>query len=355
MPDFHQPLELRSYPLPNEIETDAALVKVEMAGICGTDVHLWKGQLPIPRPIILGHETVGTIARLGEDVRKDWTGVPLALGDRVTWSAGRLCGLCHNCSVLRQPTRCLNRSAYGISFASDEPPHFSGGYAEYIYLRPGTAIFKLEDVSSEAILGAGCALVTAIHGLERMGISWGDKVVIQGSGPVGLAALAVVKSSGASETIVIGGPPERLELARKFGADHTIDIEEVSEPSSRLDRVMQLTGGADAVVECVGIPVVVGEGLEMCRDGGKYLVLGHYGDAGTTPLNPHVITRKQLTVYGSWASEPRHMSAAIEFLKKEGERFPFERLISHRFPLDQAFEALQTTARWSSSKSVIVP
>ena len=93
----------------------------------------------------------------------------------------------------------------------------------------------------------------------------------------------------------------------------------------------------------------------MCRDGGKYLVLGHYGDAGATPINPHVITRKQLTVQGSWASEPRHMAAAIEFLRKHGKRFPFDQLISHRFPLDRAFEALQTTAQWASSKSVIVP
>jgi threonine dehydrogenase-like Zn-dependent dehydrogenase len=121
--------------------------------------------------------------------------------------------------------------------------------------------------------------------------------------------------------------------------------------------VRQLTGGygADAVIECVGAPAVVAEGFEMCRDGGKYLVLGHYGDAGTGPINPHVITRKQLTVYGSWASEPRHMKRAIEFLKSESARFPFDRLVSHRFSLDDTFEALKTTASWTSSKSVVVP
>jgi threonine dehydrogenase-like Zn-dependent dehydrogenase len=113
--------------------------------------------------------------------------------------------------------------------------------------------------------------------------------------------------------------------------------------------------GADAVIECVGAPAVVPEGFEMCRDGGKYLVLGHYGDAGATPINPHVITRKQLTVYGSWASEPRHMAMAMEFLRKHGERFPFHQMISHRFPLDRAFDGLQTTAQWASRKSVIVP
>jgi threonine dehydrogenase-like Zn-dependent dehydrogenase len=357
MSDFHRPFEIRSYPLPRDIEPGAALVKVEMAGVCGTDVHLWRGQLPIPRPIIMGHETVGRSVAFGEDLTKDWNGAALAVGDRVTWSAGRACGRCRNCSVLRQPTMCLNRSAYGISFRSDEPPHFSGGYAEFIYLRPGTAIFKLSDVSPETVIGAGCALVTAIHGLERTGINWGDTVVIQGSGPVGLAALAVAKSSGAATTIVIGGPSDRLRLAEVFGADHTIDIDEVADPAERLDLVMRYTGGfgADAVIECVGAPAVVAEGLEMCRDGGKYLVLGHYCDAGSAPLNPHVITRKQLSVIGSWASEPRHMSAGIEFLRKQGEKFPFAQLVSHRFPLERAFEALQTTAQWSSSKSVVMP
>jgi len=357
MPDFHQPLEIREFSLPEKIEPGAALVKVEMAGICGTDVHLWKGQLPIPRPIIMGHETVGIIERIGKGLETDWTGVPLRVGDRITWSAGMLCGHCYHCTVIRQPTRCLNRNAYGISFNCDDKPHFSGGYAEYIYLRPRTAIFKLTDVTSEAVTGSGCALVTAIHGLERAGISWGDKVVIQGSGPVGLAVLTVAKSSGASTIIVIGGPAARLQLAQDFGADYTINIEESVDSTARLDQVKRLTGGygADVVIECVGFPSVVPEGFEMCRDGGKYLVLGHYGDAGATPINPHVITRKQLTVYGSWASEPRHMAAAIEFLRKQGDRFPFDRLVSHRFPLEQANEALQTTAHWISGKSVIVP
>ncbi len=120
-------------------------------------------------------------------------------------------------------------------------------------------------------------------------------------------------------TIVIGGLEQRLEQARAFGADYTINIEESADAAARLNQVRRLTKGygADAVIECVGSPPVVPEGLEMCRDGGKYLVLGHYGDAGVTPINPHVITRRQLTVYGSWASEPRHMAMAIEFLRKQ--------------------------------------
>jgi threonine dehydrogenase-like Zn-dependent dehydrogenase len=121
--------------------------------------------------------------------------------------------------------------------------------------------------------------------------------------------------------------------------------------------VQELTGGygADVVLECVGRPAAVVEGMEMCRDGGKYLVLGHYCDAGPVLWNPHVITRKQLQVFGSWSSEPRHMKAALEFLRARQEEFPFAAMVTHRFPLEQAGEALKTTARWLSAKSVIVP
>lgn len=342
MTDFHHPFEIREYPPPDEVEPGAALVRVEMAGICGTDVHLRKGQLPIPRPIILGHETVGTVVKLGEGLETDWTGAPLREGDRVAWYAGRLCGECYYCVQKRQPTRCLKRKAYGITYNCDVSPHFLGGYAEYHHLLPGSAIFKLTDLSTEMVVGAGCALNTAIHGIERMGIGWGDTVVLrERTGGTGGG-----QNAGALTTVMIGGPAHRLELAKTFGADHTINIEEVTDASERIARVKQLTGGygADAVIECVGMPGVVPEGLEMCRDGGKYLVLGHYGDAGATAINPHVITKKQLTLYGSWASEPRHMALAIEFLGKDGERFPFDQLVSHRFPLDRAFEALQSTA-----------
>jgi L-iditol 2-dehydrogenase len=121
--------------------------------------------------------------------------------------------------------------------------------------------------------------------------------------------------------------------------------------------VLELTGGfgADVVLECVGIPPVVPEGLEFCRDGGRYLVLGHYGNAGTVEFNPHVITRKQLTVAGSWGFEPRHTKAALEFLARSREQFPFEQLIGQPFPLNRAFDALQATASWTTAKSAIAP
>lgn len=356
--EFNKPLEVKHYPLPDKIEPEAVLVKVLMAGVCGTDVHLWHGQLPIPLPVILGHETVGKIAALGSNVKTDWTGNPLKVGDRVTWSSAILCGECYYCRVAKQPTRCVARKVYGVNITSAEKPHLLGGYAEYVYLKPRSAIFKLpRELPTESVIGAGCAIVTAIHGIERIGVKWMDRVVIQGAGPVGLACLAVAKDSSAQQVIVLEGSAKRIRLAERFGCDHVIDINKFRTPQARIAKVKKLTGGygADVVLECVGIPNVVPEGLEMCRDGGRYLILGHYGDAGTVMFNPHVVTRKQLQVFGSWASEPRHMLKAIEFINEKRRTYPFEKVVSHRFSLTRANEALQIMAKWAATKAVITP
>src|SRR5262245_7229221 len=166
---FNAPLVLREYPLPRELEKGAALVRTEMAGICGTDVHLWRGELPINLPVILGHETVGRIEQLGEGLCADWTGQPLERGDRVVWNSASSCGECFYCARKNQPTRCPQRRAYGIGYPCDRPPHFFGGYAEFHYLRPRTTVFKIpDDLPTESVIGAGCALITAIHGVERI-------------------------------------------------------------------------------------------------------------------------------------------------------------------------------------------
>src|SRR5947207_1462653 len=238
--EFKSPLGLRQFELPT-VEPGAALVRTEMAGICGTDVHLWKGELKINLPVILGHETVGRIEQLGAGLDKDWTGQSLKAGDRVTWTSTHSCGKCFYCAEKHQPTRCPHRRAYGIGYRCDESPHFLGGYAEYHYLRAGSNIFKIPaDLSTESVIGAGCALITAIHGVERTGIDWQDIVVVQGAGPVGIAALAVAKSSGAGRVIVIGGPKHRLESARRFGADRVIDLDQVKKPEQRVKAVLEM-------------------------------------------------------------------------------------------------------------------
>ncbi|MGE0480265.1 MAG: zinc-binding dehydrogenase [Phycisphaerae bacterium] len=358
MSAFRAPIEVRTLPLPDGLAPGEVLMRVELAGMCGTDVHLHDGQLAVPLPLVLGHETVGRVAALGSSDAKDWLGRPLAIGDRISFTVGRTCGVCRYCRRYRLPSRCVNRKAYGVNLRCDAPPHLVGGYGEYHFLHADAAVFRLaDDLPSEAVVGAGCALVTAVHGFERLAVQWGESVVIQGSGPVGLAALAVAKEAGARPAIVVGGPPDRLERCRRFGADLTIDIEAVREPAARRRIVLDATDGlgADMVVECVGAPSAVAEGWELCRDGGKYLVLGHYGDAGPTPLNPHIITRKELTIAGSWGSEPQHWAAALELLRTQRGQFPFHETITHRFGLDQVNEALAAVRRWETGKAVIVP
>jgi threonine dehydrogenase-like Zn-dependent dehydrogenase len=355
---YQEPLQVREYPMPAELSPGECLVRVEMAGICGTDVHLWLGQLPIPLPVILGHETVGRLERLGAGLNQDWRGTPLSIGDRITWASSIVCGECFYCRIKRQPTRCLFRKAYGISYCADDAPHLRGGYADYILLRKGSAIFRLPDgLKTQSVVGAGCALTTAVHGFERAPVNFGDLVVIQGTGPVGLAALALARHSGAERIIVIGAPDHRLALARKFGADEAISIEAVPDVSHRRELVLDKTGGygADLVVECAGYPATVPEGMELCRDGGTYLVLGQYANAGNVEMNPHTITRKQLKIVGSWAFEPRHVDGALRFIERTqwGELFASE--VTHRFPLQAVSEALETVRQHRSAKAVIVP
>lgn len=355
---FNEPLALENYPISDKQEPGSALVRTEMAGICGTDVHLWKGELPIQLPVILGHETVGRIERLGAGLHRDWSGQELKVGDRVTWTSTTSCGSCYYCAEKNQPTRCPERKAYGIGYSSNQSPHFLGGYAEFHHLQPRANIFRLPDnLSNESVIGAGCALITAIHGIERTEIDWQDTVVVQGAGPVGIAALAVAKSAGASQVTVIGAPKHRLEMAKHFGADNVIDLDDVPDPTDRLEAVRELTGGygADVVLECAGVPQAVAEGWELCRDGGKYLVLGHYCDAGPIMLNPHAITRKQLQVFGSWSSEPRHMKEALKFLARYPKKYPFASMVTHRFPLEKTNEALELVGRWEAGKCVLEP
>src|SRR5260221_14004781 len=119
---FREPLRSLEYPLPPALEAGAALVRTEMAGICGTDVHLWKGELPITLPVILGHETVGRIEQLGAGLENDWMGQPLQEGDRVTRNSSTSFGQTFFVAEKRQPTRCPQRRAYGIGYRCDQPP-----------------------------------------------------------------------------------------------------------------------------------------------------------------------------------------------------------------------------------------
>ncbi len=341
---FHEPLAIDAAPVPDP-EPGAVVARIGLAGICGTDIHLSHGNLPIPTPLILGHEAVGTVLALGEGVDRDFTGAPLAVGDPIAWTSSIPCGHCHWCVVEGERTLCENRRVYGINQPFDRFPRLSGGFAEASYLQPASACFKLPaGVTPEMVVALGCAGPTTYHGVVDMaGIRPGDTVLVQGSGPVGIAAAIYAHLAGATRVILTGGPAVRLELARAMGVgDVHFDIFELTDPAERLRLTLAETPGgrgADVVLECAGVPAAVQEGMDAARRNGTMLVLGQYTDRGPTPINPHVITRKQLTMRGAWAFAERHYLGHLRNLPAMEARFGLGRLIS-RYPLDAVNDAM---------------
>jgi len=334
-------------PEPKENEI---LVKQEMCGVCGTDAHMYHGRLPGTRfPIVLGHECVGIITKLGKDVKVDQTGEAVKEGDRIYIVPGLRCGKCYFCMVLFEPTLCVNSTAYGFRPFLDQLPHFQGGYAEYIYMNHPNSTFLKMHVSPEiAVLLE--PLTIGIHQVDKARLHAGDTAVIQGCGAIGLFTLVAAKETGAHKTIVIGAPKSRLDLAKEFGADLTINIEEVTDAKERIEMVKSETAGcygADVVFECTGFPNAISEGIDMLRRGGSYVVAGHFTDVGNVSLNPFLhFTNKQINLIGVWGNDIGHFVRGRPIL--ESGKYPFFKIISHKLPLERvkdAIDAISTNYR----------
>jgi threonine dehydrogenase-like Zn-dependent dehydrogenase len=353
-----KPFEIQKFPMP-EVEKGAVLLKVEIASICGTDLHICRGRRAVSYPSILGHEGVGRIFKIGEGLETDATGSPLKEGDRVIFSHVIACGKCFYCIVRQDPQGCLNRSYYGYA-SCKEPPHLNGTYAEYIYLNPGTPIFKIpETLSNEVVTPATCALITMIEGIEAVKINLADNVVVQGAGALGLYSIALAKEMGAYKVIVIEQSDFRIKQAKDFGADHIIDLKEYKTPEDRVKRVQQLTGGfgPDVILECTGVPSVINEGVEMARDPSRYLLIGTASEVGTVQINPTKITLKRMRLYGGKAAAVHHINLykALRFLELNIDKYPFDKIVSHKFKLEQVNEAVQAMEKREVGKAALTP
>ncbi len=351
-PPQARPFVIEEVPVP-PLADGAVLGRMVMAGVCGTDVHILHGKVPLKVPAILGHENVARVEAIGGDKPlSDITGQPVKVGDLITWLP-KSCMRCYNCTILGDPAKCERRIGYGGWLPADRHPYLVGGFAEYVWLLPDSDIVAIPpDVQPEAVV-LGDALRIMVHGLERIGgLEYGDTVVVQGCGAVGMMGLLLARDAGAGRVIVIGAPAVRLALAREFGADETIDITQMPAPQ-RIARALELTNGrgADVVFECAGVPAAVAEGLEMVRINGRYLIAGHYGDAGPVSLNPHLINRKQITITGAWSAANKHFLRALHLLRK----LRVEKLVTHRFALDEVNEALMAAERQEVLKAVIIP
>jgi len=349
-----KPLELRAYPVPDP-RPDEALIAITQANICGSDLHLWRGdmaQMASLPPVILGHEMTGRVAKLGKDRRTDALGVPLQEGDRVAFVYYTSCERCRPC-LRGSPNACLG-ALFSVMRPCEDPPHFVGGFADYYVLSPRQKVFTVPAVlGDDEVAGANCALSQVIFGLERAGVTLGDLVVIQGAGGLGLYATAVAREMGAEKIIVIDAIRERLDLARAMGADETIDITEVSDPRQRTQRVLELTGGwgADVVVEVVGLPEVVPEGIRMLARGGRYLEMGSIAPNRTYKEDPSILVGPNRSIIGVSLYTPFTLKKALDFLARCRHRYPFARVASRVFPLDEINAAFAAADAFGQDKT----
>ena len=353
MPAPGAPLELREFERPR-LEPGAILLQTLASEVCGTDAHLWKGQLAgVPYPIIPGHVSVGRIAEANR--AEDVDGRPLRVGQIVTFlDVYGTCGRCWYCTVAHATTRCPERKVYGVTLSSDDG--LLGGWAEYIHLKPGVHVIPLpEALDWRAFMAGGCGMPTALHAVTLADIAFGDTVVVQGAGPVGLCAAVLAQLRGAGAVIVIGGPALRLQAAARLGADATIDIAHTTpEERQRASATSPHGRGADVTIEATGVPDAVPEGMRLTRDAGRYVVVGQYTDVGSATFNPHLdLNQKHLDVRGCWGSDVGHLYRAVKVMARH--RFPWTDLITREYSLEEAQRALEDVAAQTVVKALIVP
>lgn len=349
------PFVIKEYPL-RDAARGEVLVRITMSTICRSDIHSYEGRRPNPCPGILGHEIIGVIEQIGNGIKCDMRGDPLKIGDRVTWTEYFYSGPCYYRDILDMPQKCHGIRKYGHDLV-DEDPHFLGGFAEYCYILPGTGILKLpDDLSDEEATPLNCGVATMISVTEASAIGVGDVVVIQGLGLLGLYGCAMAKARGARLVIGLDAVSDRLEIARKFGADRTFNVSEMNE-QDLVEAVRSLSppDGADVVIEVCGVPEVIPTGLLMLRTGGRYTLGGLVNPHADVTIDANVLVKGWITLRGIHNYHPRHLIQALDFVMTNRDRFPFKEIVDSKFGLEELDTAFKKAADRSVLRAAIVP
>lgn len=356
MEEFNKPLQVREIEIP-DLRPGQVLVRIAASGVCGSDVHMQQGKDPrLALPMSLGHEGVGQIVRMNGG-KKTVLGEDLKVGDMIIWNRGVLCGECYYCTISHQPSLCQNRWAYGIHRSVSDPPHLNGCYAEHLILSEKTDIILLDDRDPAVYVPASCSGATAAHAFEyaRANMKMGDTVLVQGPGPLGIFLVAYAKASGAGRIIVTGGTQSRLEMCREFGATEILNRHDCSAEKTK-EVIMSLTHGrgVDVAVEAAGSLKAVTDGMSLVRTGGTYISAGFGEPAGSAEfLWFENVIRKNLNVQGVWVSDTRHVLEATRVVQMNYEKFA--KMITHRFKLEDATDALNSVASREAVKAVLIP
>ncbi len=349
--------ELKEYTIP-ELGDDDMLVKVEGCGVCGTDAHEFKRDPFGLIPVALGHEGTGEIVKMGKNVKVDSAGKPLHIGDKVV-----TCVTLHDDPDITMYD--MNKQNVGAAdvygLLPDDDVHFNGWFADYIVVRGGSSVFNVSDLDLDSrILIEPCAvLVHAVERAKTTGIlRFNSRVVVQGCGPIGLICIAVLRTMGIENIVAVDGENKRLEFARQMGANATVNFKDFQGVEALAGGVKDAFGGylADFAFQCTGSPVAHANIYKFIRNGGGLCELGFFINGGDATINPHFdICSKEITTVGSWVYTLRDYATTFDFLKRaKGIGLPMEKLITHKYPLEEINEALVTNLKMEGLKIAVV-
>jgi 2-desacetyl-2-hydroxyethyl bacteriochlorophyllide A dehydrogenase len=295
-------LEISQIPIPEPTENEL-LVKVMASGICGTDIHIFRGEYIGDYPVIPGHEFSGVVEAVGEAVRR------FKPGDRVAIEPNIACDNCYHCLNNRH-NFCLNWRAIGVT----RP----GGMAQFVTAPEKSAfdIGKLPFEQGAFVEPLSCVL----HGVDRLNLKMASRIVIIGAGPIGILLLQVLRLNGAAEITMVDVNKTRVDFAREKGADHIY---------SSLDDLPK--DEFDAVVDATGVISVMSRCIDYVRHGGKVLLFGVPPAEEKLMMEAFPIFRKGLTILSSFTSL-RNSYQSLDLLKKG--RISLEGLVSHQLPLN---------------------
>lgn len=351
-------IEVKEFPIP-EINEDEMLIKVEGCGVCGTDVHEYKGDPFGLIPVVLGHEGTGEIVKLGSNVKRDSAGKSVEIGDRIV-TCVLPCGECNIC--LQHPDRtnlCENAAIYGL--LPDDKYHLNGWFGDYLVIRKGSNFFKVTDMDLDLRLLIEPAAVV-VHAVERAKstglLKFNSQVLVQGCGPIGLLLISVVRTLGIENITAVDGDKNRLNMAKRLGASHTVNFTKFIEFNETVKAVKDATGGlgADFAFQCTGSPIAASNVWKFVRRGGGLCELGFFVNNGDSTINPHFdICNKEITLVGSWTYTPQDYLTTFDFLRRaEGIGLPIKELITHRFSLEEMNKAMEVNMKQEGIKVVYI-
>ena len=324
-----------------ELQPGEVLIRNRLCTICGSDLHTYTGRRAAPQKVNLGHEIIGTVEGWGGNTPPcDYSGDPIQLGDRVTWTMAVGCGCCFYCERgLDQ--KCLKLFKYGHASVSQKP---TGGLATHCVLVPGTAIFRLPEALPDCVASpANCATATVAAALRLVTETHQLKdanVLIIGAGMLGLSAAAQCKTAGAGAIFIADPNPTRLDLAEAFGVNETLCAQKPSEISQATQRLTD-DRGADIVLDFAGGNEATETSIESARIGGCVVLAGTVFPQPKLGLNMEMFVRRMLTIRGLHNYRPDDLNVAIQFLTQHHNQFPFDGLVEAEYNLcniEQVFE-----------------